>query len=155
MRKHLFVLTWLCAMVPALAQTDQPVEKPKPKTVALEQWGHLSGRLVYDGEPPQPKKLETRSLDGMEDVVDESLVVHQTNKGVANILVWLRTNRQSPIKTHPSYEKSAEDHVTLEIQKGIFRPHVLLLRTSQTLVHKTLDDFAYNPRMDLLNNPQM
>lgn len=155
MRSTIYLFVSLYVATTAFGQTAGNTSAPKQPKVATEQWGHLSGQVVFDGEPPQPKQLDPGNRYGIGHVLDESLVVHPTNKGIANVLVWIRRNRQSPIKIHPSYEESAEDQVTLEMQRGYFRPHVLLLRTSQTMVHNSLDEFAYNPKMGLLKNPQM
>src|SRR5262245_60758067 len=68
------------------------------KTVAAEatskgtDWGSLKGVFVYQGTPPALKALSTGGKDpgvcDVHPVPDQSLVVHDSTKGIANIVVY-------------------------------------------------------------------
>jgi hypothetical protein len=82
------------------------------------QWGDLSGRFVYDGKPPAPK------------VQDETLVINGRNKGLANVLVWLRI---ADVNVHPDYEKTRRETVSIELDSNRFKPRIVLYRTGAPL----------------------
>ena len=57
------------------------------------EWGDLVGRFVYDGKPPERKKLKVdKDLEccGKFDIRDESLMVGPDG-GLANVYVYLRS----------------------------------------------------------------
>ncbi len=58
-------------------------------------WGDLTGRFVYDGKPPERKKLKVdKDLEccGKFDIRDESLMVGPDG-GLANVYVYLRSTK--------------------------------------------------------------
>ena len=71
------------------------------------QYGDFRGRFIYDGKPPRRKPIEiTQDKNALGDLklFDESLVVHQENRGIANICVWMvRKRGDDPHPVHPSY----------------------------------------------------
>ena len=108
-------------------------------------WGHLKGRFVFDGDPPKPKRLvvnKDKDYFGKFNIVDESLVVGK-DKGIANVLIYLR---RTPAKVHESYAKTAKREVSLQAVKGRFAPHILLMRTSQTLLLKNSENINVSVR---------
>ena len=120
-------------------------------------WGHLSGRFIYDGDPPTPKTITvTKNADVIGTTIpDESLVVNRDNNGLANVLVYLRPNKHEELRIHPSYEASSNAKIELAMQNGRFVPHVSLLRTTQIMVQESKDKVAYNPAMTLRANAPM
>lgn len=138
------LLTTLFGLVLASVGVAQDVE-----------WGHLSGRFVLDGDVPATKKIPiTKDADelGFSEVDDESLVVNKKNKGIANIAIFLRPARGADLKVHPSYEKTAGSKTELKFHKGRFEPHMLLVRTSQTMVHHSMDSVFYSPHFHVFKN---
>ncbi len=121
------------------------------------EWGDLKGRFVYDGSPPERKPVTiTADHDfcGKKSILEEHLVVHPVNKGVANVIVWLyvgRTDKQPPV--HASYEAAEDAAITLDASGCRFEPHVRLLRTSQTLMLRNLNPIGDNAKIDTLSNP--
>ncbi len=115
-------------------------------SLAEDAWGHLSGRFIYDGEPPAPRNIDvTSDVKTLgPSVRDESMLVHAKNRGVANVLVYLLTKKDQKLSIHPSYAKSAKAKLTLTMEKGRFEPHVMLLRTGQTLVWRNRDAVSHN-----------
>lgn len=125
--------------------------------VGAEQWGDLKGRFVYDGEPPERKPLKiTADLEfcGNKNLLEQHLVVHPSNKGVANVIVWLFLGRaDKPPAVHDSYAETAKAEVVLDSVDCQFEPHVVLLRTTQTLILRNSDPIGDSAKIDVLLNP--
>jgi hypothetical protein len=88
------------------------------------QWGDLKGRFVYDGKPPERKRLKVDrdvAFCGKFDIRDESLVVERDG-GLANVFVYLRTRR---VAICPELEKTAAKDVLLDNRDAIFKPHCM------------------------------
>ena len=117
-------------------------------------WASLAGRFVFEGEIPEQRKISITKDAAIPQgpIYDESLVVNNENRGVANVLVYLRRPRSSELRVHPSYAKSALDRVVLRFEKLQLVPHIALLRTSQTLVWKSRDRVSHNQKVDLISN---
>ena len=120
-------------------------------------WGDLRGRFVYDGEPPREEAIIIeRDADGLGDSIpDESLVVNARDRGLANVFVYLLPEKGVELPVHASYAESADDKVELLMEEGRFKPHALLLRTTQTMVNVNGDSIAYSPRMSRLTYEPM
>ena len=84
---------------------------------------------------------------GKHDLEDEGLVVGPSG-GIANVVVWLR----SKVKVSPKFDATKADKVILDNKNCHFVPHVVGLRTGQTLVIKNDDPVAHNTKIDGLNN---
>jgi plastocyanin len=121
---------------------------------ATEGWGDLVGQFVYVGTPPEPEKIEvTKDIEvcSLHSPVDESLVVAEDG-GVTNVVVQLRVPRgQSPPTAHADYEATAEDHVVIDNEHCRFNPHVVLLRTTQTLDVKNTDPVPHNTNVQFIS----
>ena len=88
-----------------------------------QQWGHLSARFVFDGTPPKPVPTvvtKDPAVCGKFKLVDETLVVNSKNKGIANVIVFLRDTKKPAI--HPDYEKSLKEKVLLNNINCRFEP---------------------------------
>ncbi len=146
---------------PAPSEPSAPPPAEAAPAVTIEPatgpWGHLHGRFVYDGSPPPQQPLQvTKDVEfcGQHVVLDETLVVNPDNRGVANLVVSLYLGRNDkPPQAHESYAATAEGQVTLDNDKCRFHPHVLTLRTTQTLVIRNLDAVGHNTKIDTFNNP--
>ncbi len=91
---------------------------------AEAQWGDLVGRFVYDGKPPQRKKLKVdKDVDccGQFDIRDESLLAGEDG-GLANVFIYVRSRG---IAICPEREEKTEPRVTLDNRDCIFSPHCL------------------------------
>jgi hypothetical protein len=120
-------------------------------------WCDLTGRVVLQGTAPTLVSLpitRDRELFKQSVVPDETSLVNQKNNGVQNVVVFLHSKKR--IQAHPSYDRNVNAKVELRFTQGRFEPHVLLLRTSQTLVHKSTDPgITYTPHMNpIKNQPQ-
>lgn len=115
---------------------------------AQAQWGNLKGKFVFDGPAPAAKPLDINKDPECckEKHADESLVVG-ADGGIANVVVYVNT--KAP-KINPDYEASAKDEVVLDNKTCQFQPHVLGMRTSQTLVVKNSDMCSHNTNISPL-----
>jgi len=88
---------------------------PAPAVVRAEEakWGDLLGRFVYDGKPPERKKLKVdKDLEytAKLDLRDESLMVGPDG-GLGNVYVYLRTAK---VPVSPELEAAAAHQVVLD-----------------------------------------
>ena len=105
-------------------------------------WATLSGQIVYEGTPPDPKRVKvTKDQDvcGKYDLIDESLVVNRTSNGIKDVIISLRLERDQTITCHESYSDSEKSEVYLDNKCCRFDPHVTVMRTTQELVIRNLD----------------
>lgn len=127
-------------------------------------WGNLSGQFIYDGQPPTPplvKITKDKECCGKLNVVDESLVVNAETKGIANVILYLYPSTTSSgslsakaaqIPIHPSYQETEKAEIKLDNFKCRFDPHVVLLRTTQSLVVGNSDPIGHNTKIDTFKN---
>ena len=120
-------------------------------------WGDLGGRFVYDSEPPNAKAITVmKDKDALgKSIPDESLVVNKANRGLANVLIYLLPNEAGELLIHPSHEMSETTKVELSMHEGRFKPHVLLMRTTQTMVQKNRDPIGHFAHIHFRKNSPM
>lgn len=141
-RTWAFALTFAAALALTTAATE------------AAEWGTLKGQFILDGTAPAPAKLninKDQAVCGQHELVDESLLV-DANGGIKNILVYIRPARGKKIDVHPDYAASANDKVVLDNLNCRFEPHIVLLRTSQTLALKNSDSVGHNCKLDAFVN---
>lgn len=145
MSRWRFITFWLVALSPLVAPGDEG------------KWGHLTGRFVFDGDPPIAKTVQvTKDSEVFGDAIaDESLIVNKKNQGIANVLVFLLSDDDDKLLVHPSYARTANAKVEFAMEHGRFEPHVLLLRTSQIMNQRNKDDVGHNAKIDFLSNAPM
>lgn len=121
--------------------------------VGAQQWGDVSLRFVYDGAAPAPVPANvTKDLQfcGKHNLVDESLAVNRDNNGIANVILFIR-DKNPPV--HPSYAKDANAVIDIDNANCRFKPHVVTLRTSQTLQVGNSDPVGHNSNFTTYRNP--
>lgn len=125
---------------------------------AADGWGTVEGQFILaDGEIPELPPLIRQGDASAKDadvcaangVPDESLVINGENRGIANICLYIRS---APDDIHPDLEESEESEVVFD-QKGCrFIPHVLIVRTDQTVLVKSDDPISHNTRTSPFSN---
>ncbi len=116
-----------------------------------EDWGTLTGRIVYEGKAPAPtpaKVDKDQEVCNKVPVMDESLEVGPSG-GLKNALVFLRSEK---VDVAPEYNASAKADVVVDNHGCRFEPHVSILRTGQTLVIKNSDPVGHNTKADAFKN---
>ena len=124
---------------------------------ARAQWGDIKGRVVLEGAVP-PAKLLVKKGDASakdaavcaaQDVPDESVVIDETTKGIANVAVYLR---RAPSTIHPDLKPDPEVSVVYD-QKGCrFIPHMAVVQAGQTVNILNDDAIAHNTRGNPIRN---
>lgn len=111
-------------------------------------WGTISGQFVLDGAVPDVKPLVAKGDPNAKDpavcaaqnVPNDAMAFNPDNKGIANIVVYMRRAKE----VHPDLKESEEKVVEFD-QKGCnFIPHMQIVRTDQTIVCKSSDGVAHN-----------
>lgn len=120
-----------------------------PSIAGAADVGAIEGQIVLDGDAPKllPKvsKGDATARDpatcAADEVPDESLVVDPASKGIANVIVYLR---KAPANMPAALKVSKEKELTMD-QKGCrYFPHVLAVRTDQTVKCISSDPVAHN-----------
>ncbi len=121
-----------------------------------QEWGNLTGRFLYAGEPPVRQPIEItkdKEYCGKCNLLEEDLVVDAKTKGVANVIVWLYVaKRKPPPPVHPAYAKTDQATVIIDSEECRVKPHVSLLRTSQTLLIRNTDSIGDGLKIDAFRN---
>lgn len=102
------------------------IGSPIVRAAAAGNWGDLTGQLVYDGTPPERKKLKVdKDLEccGKFDIRDETLMVDKDG-GLGNVFIYVRDRR---VDICPELEESAEKQVVLDNRDCIFIPHCMTI----------------------------
>lgn len=122
------------------------------ETETASTWGDLTGKFVYDGPEPMPARLaitKDEQVCGKHNLIDESLIVDPSSKGLKNVVIFLADKKAA---VHPDFEATAEDKVKFDNDHCRFEPHILPLRTSQTLEIHNSDPLAHNSNLTPLGD---
>jgi hypothetical protein len=110
---------------------------------------------VLRGTPAAAAPLNvTKDVEvcGKHDLKNESLVVDQGG-GIANVVVYLSLGRgKKAPAAHPDYTGSATADVKFDNENCRFSPHVVGLRTTQTLEIGNKDPVGHNTKVDCVKN---
>jgi len=124
---------------------------------AQDGWSTVKGQIVYPAGKavPERKKLDISQdkahclKDG--DILDESLIVNPKNKGIKNVVVWLRPDNTDPKgsaipkdKIHPDDAKRKADTITIDQPCCMFQKRITLARVGDTIVAKNSAPVAHN-----------
>ena len=105
-------------------------------------WASLKGKFVFTGSPGAPKALVVDkdtavcSKDGMQ-LFEQSLIVDESTKGLANVVVFLR--KSSRVKTDSATEKLVFDQKNCEFLTPVFAA-----RVGQPVDVKNSDPIGHN-----------
>jgi len=115
------------------------------------QWGSITGRFIYDGKSPAAVKVNVdkdTEVCGKHNLLDEGLTVGAGGE-IKDAVIYLYTKNPA---VHPDYAKTAEAEVPLDNKNCRFEPHVVVLRTTQSLVLKNSDPVGHNSKVDAIIN---
>jgi hypothetical protein len=129
-----------------------------PPTPAAEgdDWSTVKGQITFPaGKPvPERKKLDV-SQDKAHclskgDILDESLVVNPKNKGIKNVVVWLRPDDKNPKskldekQIHPNDKNRKPETVVIDQPCCMFVKRITLARVGDSIVAKNPAPVAHN-----------
>jgi len=116
-----------------------------PAQLPAAEWGNLTMRFVYDGEPPAPRLL--KGPEGRE-IADDTLIIHPKNQGVANVCIWLSSEGGDSPPVHPDYALVSSDRFAGTIRNGRLGPHIMIVRPPQSFVVRNDDSVGYSALID-------
>ncbi len=134
------------------ATADAPPAPEETSDDAAGGWATLTGRIVYDGTPPESKLIQPTKdpeVCGKHEIPDETLIVSEDG-GLANAIVTLRTKN---VEVAPSYASAADEKVVLDNKDCRFVPHVALVQTGQEVSLINSDPVGHNSKIDPFLNP--
>ncbi len=132
-----------------------------PLTATAEEgYGTISGQIVASGDIPKPELLVTKGdskikdpqVCAAEEHVDNSLLIDASSKGIANVVIYLR----SVDDIHPKLEEvpKGQEEVVFDQKNCVFMPHILSVRTGQTVVVKSDDPVPHNTHTHPFKNKE-
>lgn len=141
------------------AQPDKAAEESKPAeaTVKAEGWGTLKGKVVFEGDPPQPKILvgqgdkskKDPTVCAVHEIRSQRLVVDPKTKGVKFALIYI----PKPTAVNPEALSAAKNAKPVFDQKNcVFEPHVLAVLAGTTVEVQSKDPVSHNVNSKVQNN---
>jgi hypothetical protein len=116
-------------------EKKQPTPAGAKEELASTGWGTLTGKVIYDGDPPKVGKVnipdankDKAYCEGGDTTEPEDLKVG-ADKGVESVVVWLRAPAGKFFKI-PDSQKERKDEVTVDQPKCAFIPHTVVLYPS-------------------------
>lgn len=131
-------------------EADETEEAEGPATA--DAWGNLTGKFVFEGTAPEQAHLavtKDEQVCGKHELLDESLVVGD-GEGLENVVVFLADKKKVAI--HPDYEAGADGPIRFDNDHCRFEPHILPMRTSQTLEIHNSDPVSHNSNLTPLGD---
>lgn len=120
--------------------------------LAAEETGTLRMQFVYDGEVPKRPALDInkdQAFCGKHDLKNESLIVNPTNKGIKNVVLFIKTGRRGT--ELPEYEPVNKTHV-LANENCRFEPRIVIARVGDTLKVTNPDEVGHNANVSFFRN---
>jgi len=118
-------------------------------------WGTLKGQFVLDGDVEAAAKINVNKdteFCGKHNLVDQTIVVGEDG-ALANVYVYLYLKSKKTVEIHPDLKDVDSKPVVLDNKGCRFEPHVLVLRTSQTLEIRNSDaGIAHNTNLTPTKN---
>jgi plastocyanin len=146
--RHVLSSVVCCALVGALAPVVRAEDKPE--------WVTIKGQVVF----PKDTKFPTRApLNVAQDkqhclgkgaILDESVIVNAKNRGVKNVVVYLRPDSKeadaafTKEQIHPADAKRKPAEVVIDQPCCMFVPRVVCARVGDTIVVKNPSPVAHN-----------
>lgn len=118
-----------------------------------EGWGTLKGHVVFNGNAPEPKSIDTSSKDpnvcAKTPHKSQRLLVDGATKGVRYALVYI----PKPTKANPEAQSAASSaKVEFDQKECTFEPHVLAAMKGATIVLKSSDPINHNINAKMRTN---
>jgi hypothetical protein len=146
---------WFLAAVAAIAAVAG-LTAPASSADDAGAWSTVKGQVVYPaGKPvPERKKLDV-SQDKAHclskgDILDESLIVNPKNRGIKNVVVWLRPDNKDvkakipADKVHPSDAQRKPATIAIDQPCCMFVNRITVARVGDTIVAKNSAPVAHN-----------
>jgi hypothetical protein len=125
-------------------------------SAAQGQWADVKGQVVFPADLPIPKRT-VLNVNGNAaclkkgPILEETIIVNPKNRGVKNVVVWLRPNNANNPKAkfaaneiHPDDAKRKAAEVVIDQPCCMFVERITLARAGDTLVVKNSATIAHN-----------
>lgn len=99
--------------------------------------GTVTGQVRFEGEAPKPTALEATTdsaICSQQELVDESLIVHATTKGVRSVVVWIEGSKGGA---------KASAAPTIDNYRCRYAPHVVIGRVGEKITIRNRDRFLH------------
>jgi hypothetical protein len=131
------------------------------KEVVEKGYGDISGQIIFDGDIPKRvliiaknANVKNAAVCAANDLFSDELLVDPETKGVANVFVYIYHLKAEGMKIHPDLQNSKKKQIVFD-QKGCrFIPHVMVVRTDQTVIIKSGDNCGHNTHVTVLFNEE-
>ena len=146
-----------CVLGCALTITFARAEDPKAAPAAAGNWVTIRGRVVFPEKLPIPKRVplavnvNPAQCLAKGPILDESMIVNPKNRGIKNVVVWLRpddaTNPKASLakgEIHPADAKRKAGHIVLDQPCCMFEDRVTCARVGDTIVVKNPAAIVHN-----------
>jgi len=154
MRRRLFCLAaFITAAVLPTAAAQPPAG-----------WSTVKGQFTFPAGKDLPKRAPLQVTQDKAhclskgDILDETLIVNEKNRGVKNVVVWLRPDnedKESKLtagQIHPSDKDRKAAMVTIDQPCCMFTPRITIARAGDTIVAKNSAPVAHNFSWSSANN---
>jgi hypothetical protein len=131
---------------------------------AQEQWATIKGQVVFPADVAIPKRAELNVTNDKPHclskgaILDESVIVNPKNRGVKNVVVYLRPDNKDTTadfpkeQIHPNDAKRKAAEVVIDQPCCMFVKRVTVARVGDTIVVKNPAPVAHNFFWDTANN---
>jgi hypothetical protein len=118
-------------------------------------WAAVKGQVLFPADKPIPKREPLNITQDKEhclskgQILDESVLVNEKNRGVKNVVVWLRPDDKdpkakfAPEQIHPDTKRDAVEHVITQ-PCCMFTERVTAARVGDKIVVKNPAPVAHN-----------
>ncbi len=123
-----------------------------------QQWAELTMTVVLDGDIPDRQAIVIPAgVRGPAKIESDVLVVDPTTNGIANIIFMIdsKKTKLAASQLHPDLLNIPEEKPVLECKELAFVPHVLAMRTGQTLLVKSAGPNMHNPKFSFFKNDEV
>lgn len=103
--------------------------------------GSIAGSVVLQGTPPPERTIFFDAVSAQLQATNRVTTRHYvvgTNRGLANVLVYVKGD----LRSVPT--KESTNSASLEIQRTVYEPYVLAVRTNQPIQLRNRDPILHN-----------
>jgi plastocyanin len=130
-------------------------------------WITVKGQVVLPEKTPLPERAtltvtqDKQHCESKGKLPDETLLVNQKNRGIRNVVVWLRPDNANPAakfdakEIHPGDAKRKPEEIVIDQPCCLFIPRVALARVGDTILVKNSAPVTHNFMWSSTNNGEL
>jgi hypothetical protein len=125
-------------------------------TASAADWATVKGQVVFPSDKSIPKREALNVTQDKDhclkdgDILDQTAIVNPSNRGVKNVVVWLRPDNMDPKsklskdEIYPEDAKRKPQEVTIDQPCCMFTPRITIVRPGDTLTVKNSAPVPHN-----------